>query len=94
MVVVLPAPFGPSRPKHSPRLHLEVEAIDRHDVVVALHQRRGNAARTGQPSGTSVTASANQADDGVVGRMIVSSRSDPVDTMPTGTPTTSSRCAM
>ena len=39
MVVVLPAPLGPSRPKHSPRAHLEVEAVDRHDVAVALDQR-------------------------------------------------------
>ena len=27
-VVVLPAPFGPSRPKHSPALDLEIEAVD------------------------------------------------------------------
>ena len=28
MVVVLPAPLGPSRPKHSPRGDLQVEAAD------------------------------------------------------------------
>ena len=38
MVVVLPAPFGPSRPKHSPALHLEIEAVDRDDVAVALDE--------------------------------------------------------
>ena len=31
MVVVLPAPLGPSRPKHSPRGDLQVEAADRLD---------------------------------------------------------------
>ena len=39
MVVVLPAPLGPSRPKHSPRRDLEVEAVDgEHVGRVALHQ--------------------------------------------------------
>ena len=38
MVVVLPAPFGPSSPKHSPAPHLEVEPVHRDDVVVALDQ--------------------------------------------------------
>ena len=37
-VVVLPAPLGPSRPKHSPRAHLEVEPVHGDDVVVALHE--------------------------------------------------------
>ena len=40
MVVVLPAPFGPSRPKHSPARHLEVEAVDGDDVAVALDDPR------------------------------------------------------
>ena len=34
MVVVLPAPLGPSRPKHSPGLDLQVEAVD------GIHGRR------------------------------------------------------
>ena len=38
IVVVLPAPFGPSRPKHSPGRHLEVEAVDGDDVLVGLAQ--------------------------------------------------------
>ena len=36
MVVVLPAPLGPSRPKHSPGADLEVEAVDGDDVAVGL----------------------------------------------------------
>ena len=38
MVVVLPAPLGPSRPKHSPRADLEIEPGDRDDVGEALDQ--------------------------------------------------------
>ena len=38
MVVVLPAPLGPSRPKHSPRRIVEVEPVDGGDVAVALAQ--------------------------------------------------------
>ena len=36
IVVDLPAPLGPSRPKQTPRRHLEVEAVDRGDLSVAL----------------------------------------------------------
>ena len=41
IVVVLPAPLGPSRPKHSPRFDHQVEAahgLDRRPAVVALDQ--------------------------------------------------------
>ena len=38
MVVVLPAPFGPSRPKISPGADLEVQVVDRGEVAVALGQ--------------------------------------------------------
>ena len=37
-VVVLPAPLGPSRPKHSPRRELEVDAGDHFVLAVALAQ--------------------------------------------------------
>ena len=56
-VVVLPAPFGPSRPKISPRSHRQVEVVDGDDVGrVELGQalgadhlldRRGRAGRGG-----------------------------------------------
>jgi hypothetical protein len=35
-VVVLPAPFGPRRPKHSPRADFEVEATDGDHILVSL----------------------------------------------------------
>ena len=35
-VVVLPAPFGPSRPKTSPRLDFEVDSFDGFDIAVGL----------------------------------------------------------
>ena len=38
IVVVLPAPFGPSRPKHSPARHVEVDAVDGDDVLEGLAQ--------------------------------------------------------
>ena len=37
-MVVLPAPFGPSRPKTSPARDLEIDAVDGGDVAVALDQ--------------------------------------------------------
>ena len=37
-VVVLPAPFGPSRPKTSPPGDVEVDAVDGDEVAVALDQ--------------------------------------------------------
>ena len=39
-VVVLPAPFGPSSPKTSPRGDVEVDAVDGDEVAVALDQAR------------------------------------------------------
>ncbi len=36
MVVVLPAPLGPSRPKHSARGDFEVEAVDGHHIGEGL----------------------------------------------------------
>ncbi len=38
MVVVLPAPFGPSRAKTSPLLHLEGDVVHCVEVAVALAQ--------------------------------------------------------
>ena len=38
IVVVLPAPFGPSSPKHSPRSTRKREPVDRDDISVTLHQ--------------------------------------------------------
>ena len=57
IVVVLPAPFGPSRPKHSPGRHVEVDAVDGDDVLVGLAQI-GDAqggARLGQGHPDSLT---------------------------------------
>ena len=46
-VVVLPAPFGPSRPKHSPGRDLEIERRSPlRSVAIALAQRRAPAARS------------------------------------------------
>ncbi len=47
-VVVLPAPLGPRKPYTSPRAHVQVDVVDRQDLVVALDQsprpdRRGPA---------------------------------------------------
>ena len=37
IVVDLPAPFGPSRPRQIPGGHVEVEAVDRRDLAEALN---------------------------------------------------------
>ncbi len=39
MVVVLPAPFGPSRPKTEPRGTIEVEPVEREDRAEPLRER-------------------------------------------------------
>ena len=42
MVLVLPAPFGPRKPKASPGAHVEVDAVDGGEAVrVALRQAAG-----------------------------------------------------
>ena len=38
IVDVLPAPFGPRKPKLSPGVDLEVDAVDGREVAEALHQ--------------------------------------------------------
>ncbi len=38
MVVVLPAPFGPRKPRHRARLDVEGEVVDGEDVAVAFAQ--------------------------------------------------------
>ena len=45
MVVVLPAPLGPSRPKHSPAADLQVQPGDGHHVAVALLQPAADDSR-------------------------------------------------
>ena len=47
-VVVLPAPFGPSTPKISPRLDVEVDAVDGALVAEGLHQAAGVDGRVGR----------------------------------------------
>ncbi len=60
MVVVLPAPLGPSKPKHSPRSMVEIEAVDRIDrhgpggitFTEVATENGGNHGDTGEcPSG-------------------------------------------
>ena len=43
--VVLPAPFGPSRPSTRPCGHLERDALQRFEVAEALHQALGDDRR-------------------------------------------------
>ena len=50
-VVVLPAPFGPSSPKISPRRDVEVDAVDGLDVAVALGQAADADDRFGRDGG-------------------------------------------
>ena len=38
--MVLPAPFGPSSPKTSPRGDVEVDPVDRPHIAIALDQAR------------------------------------------------------
>ena len=42
MVVVLPAPFGPSRPDELAFLHHEVDAVERGEVAEALDEALGD----------------------------------------------------
>ena len=103
MVVVLPAPFGPSRPKHSPARDLEIEAVDGDDVAVALDEpraargeRRVTAGhRVDRVAGASGGAASRRqpaqpaGEARVLANDRVRARSEPVETIAAGTPDTS-----
>ena len=55
MVVVLPAPFGPSRPTSSPSSHLEVDAVECGEVAEALDEALGDdSLHARQHTGTAI----------------------------------------
>ena len=56
MVELLPAPLGPRKPKASPRLHLDVDAVDGRRVAEALDQAAGGHERRRRSRGPTVAA--------------------------------------